>query len=339
MRKLALTAVLLSTACGGEGGGDGSGTTAAPTSSSTAGESDATRAEGPSTGVGTLGGSEGTTLDPPGSTGADSTSGDSASTDETSGGVGLPEEGTLRVLTYNVAGLPDLISGSDPAVNTPMMSPLLNAFDHVLVQEDFSYHDELSADAMHPYQSTPGGGGTLGDGLNRFSDSAFADFERHAWEECNGIIDSGNDCLTMKGFSVATHQLGPIAQVDIYNLHMDAGGSAGDIQARQAQVQQLLDTIAARSADRAIIVAGDTNMNADDEPDVQTLLTGASLLDACRELACGEDNRIDRIMFRSSATVELVPTSWAIDPTFVNGMGEPLSDHEPVVVEFDWAQL
>lgn len=43
---------------------------------------------------------------------------------------------TLKVLTYNVAGLPDIISSGNPAVNTVKISPKLNAFEFVAVQED-----------------------------------------------------------------------------------------------------------------------------------------------------------------------------------------------------------
>jgi hypothetical protein len=40
----------------------------------------------------------------------------------------------LSVLTYNVAGLPAEVSGSDPVANHPQISPLLNGYDLVLVQ-------------------------------------------------------------------------------------------------------------------------------------------------------------------------------------------------------------
>jgi len=268
----------------------------------------------------------------------DSGSSESTAADESSTGAPTePQAGMLSVLSYNVAGLPDALSSSNPLVNTPLISPRLNEFDLVLVQEDFSYHAELSADAEHPHQSTPGGGGTLGDGLNRFSQSAFEGFERNGWVECNGTVDSGSDCLTAKGFSVARHELGPGVEVDVYNFHMDAGGSADDIAARQAQIEQMLGTISTRSSERALIVGGDTNMDEEDEADLVSLLEGAGLTDACRELKCGEAFRIDRIMFRSIDGIELTPTSWRVDLSFVDDEGEQLSDHEAVVVEFDWA--
>src|SRR5690606_27992207 len=40
-------------------------------------------------------------------------------------------EGTFDALTYNVAGLPVGLSSSQPDINTPYISPLLNAYDLV----------------------------------------------------------------------------------------------------------------------------------------------------------------------------------------------------------------
>jgi hypothetical protein len=256
------------------------------------------------------------------------------------GGGSGPSEGQLTILTYNVAALPQFISGSDPILNIPQISPLLNLYDLVLVQEDFAYQQALRADAEHPYQSEPlePNGINLGDGLNCFSVFPFSGFERHAWQACNGVYDQANDCLTDKGFAVGLHALALGVEVDVYNAHFDAGGSEGDHEAREAQTEQLLAMIASRSAGRAVIVAGDTNMGESSEYILQTLLTGASLVDACRELSCGEEQRIDRVMYRSSASVELAATAWQLDPRFVDGDGEPLSDHEAVGVSMSWAK-
>lgn len=286
--------------------------------------------------------------------GADTSSGSAGSGDSTGTGSGAPDtssasssdtstggatHGVFDVLSYNVAGLPEGISGSDPVANHPQISPLLNQYDLALVQEDFAYHDLLSEDADHPHQSIPKEPGALpdmGDGLNRFSIFPFGDLLREAWEQCSGVFGAANDCLTSKGFSVAATELAPAVVIDIYNLHMDAGGGAEDVAARDAQVEQLITTIESRSAGMAIIVAGDTNMGSDDEASLQALLQGAQLDDACRVLSCGDESRIDRIMFRSSDELELSVDNWRVDTSFVDNDGNDLSDHEAVGVDFSW---
>ncbi len=244
----------------------------------------------------------------------------------------------MDVLTYNVAGLPQGISGSNPEVNTPLISPLLNQHALVLVQEDFFYHEDLYAEAEHPYKTERSGDGVmdLGDGLNLLSEYPLGPLSRTAWKACYGQLGNGSDCLAKKGFAVTEVELAPGVLVDVYDLHMDAGRDPEDMMARSAQVDQLVAAIAARSGDRAIVVAGDTNMKAEDEADLQKLLTGAGLTDSCRALGCGEESRIDRVLYRSSASIELSAVSWGLDLSFVDGEGIPLSDHEAVAVQIAW---
>lgn len=253
---------------------------------------------------------------------------------------GTVASGTFRVVTYNVAGLPVGISGSNPAANTVQISPLLNAYDLVLVQEDFTYHDDLVSLLQHPYLSTPMpvGGLTVNDGLNRFADFAFASFQRVKWDDCNGYVTAANDCLAPKGFSFAVHTLAPGAELHVYNLHADAGRSSGDISTRAKQVAQLVAFIHANSAGAAVLVAGDTNMKpSDDAATLQALLDGASLVDACQSLGCANPETIDRIMIRSSATLNIAATGWERDLSFVDSNGEPLSDHEAIGVDLEWS--
>ncbi|HEX9297827.1 MAG TPA: hypothetical protein VF881_18430 [Polyangiaceae bacterium] len=140
--------------------------------------------------------------------------------------------------------------------------------------------------------------------------------------------------MTSKGFAVVEVQVAPGVAIDVYDLHMDAGGASQDVAARAAQVDQLLARIASQSVGRAIIVAGDTNMGGN-EAALAELLTNAKLTDSCRALSCG-DERIDRIMFRSSMTLDLKPSNYRIASEFVDGSGQALSDHEAVAVDFVW---
>ena len=248
--------------------------------------------------------------------------------------------GEVSVMTYNVAGLPEDLSASHPAENTKRIGALLNDYDVVLLQEDFAYHTELVGAAHHAYRfpSEPDDAHTINaTGLARFSRDAAERRVVWVWEACHGTAGSGSDCLASKGFAVAEHEIrlmtGAVL-VDIYNLHMDAGENHDDERAREAQAAQLMRAIDARSATKAIIVAGDTN--ADSPWDgAMAMLAAAGFVDVCVALDCADPDRVDRVLYRSSAFVTLKPSRWRTPEEFVTEEGQPLSDHRPVAVDFE----
>jgi len=288
------------------------------------------------------------------------------------GPAGAVSLGAFSVLAYNVAGLPGGLSSSTPEVNNALISPLLNGFDLVAVQEDFGFHADLTSQLTHPFQSVKDTTDTaillgllgsmpaphLGDGLNRFSRTPFSGFQRVTWDRCFGILNNKSDCLAPKGFSVARHRFSPGAFVDVYNLHADAGGEPPDQDARRAQLRQLADFIGTYSADRAVIVLGDTNSRYTRAGDIlPELLAQTGLrdvwvdlardglvpdvgpkLDACVEdgLSGGDCERIDKIFYRSGGNVVLEPLGYQVQNVlFIDDADRPLSDHEPVSVHFE----
>lgn len=275
------------------------------------------------------------------------------------GAPAAPGAGDFLALTYNVAGLPEGISGSRPSIYTAQISPLLNGYDLVLVQESWQtiegvpdnlrfYHEVLAADASHPYRSEPARlplgtdarrpEALVSDGLNMFSIFPFEPLVRVPWRDCD---PSAADCLALKGFSLARTTLAPGVEVDIYDLHMEAGNNAHDRELRDQGVSQLRDFMLDASAGRAIIVGGDFNLNTDSEPDrtqYRRLLDEVGLADACETLSCPDFDRIDKFAFRSGGGVEIRATGYRVeDDVFVTPLGEPLSDHEAVAVRFAWA--
>jgi hypothetical protein len=248
--------------------------------------------------------------------------------------------GRLSLLTYNVAGLPQLVSHSDPEVNVALISPLLNHYDVALVQEDFSYHSRLSARAGHAYRSEPmrHSLALMADGLNWFSRFPFSWIHRVRWAQCNGYLGAASDCLADKGFSFGEVTLASGVTVDFYNLHAEAGGSVLDIDVRRDNFEQLADYLRSRSRDHAVIVAGDTNLRMSVPADAETLerfLAVTGLRDACHRFGCGEE-RIDRVFFGSSRHVDLDVLGWWADRRFVDARGAPLSDHPAIGVELSW---
>jgi len=247
--------------------------------------------------------------------------------------------GKLRLVTYNVAGLPERFSGLHPREHLPMIGKLLNAYDVALVQEDYAYPRELRRELAFAHATPAFERGTrldFGDGLSMFSRLPFSDFERQAWNACNGYLGSYFDCLTPKGFSFSRLELAPGVFVDLYNLHMDAGSSPADAHARQAQFQQLAAAIARRSTGHALILAGDTNVRSAPREALSAFEQYSGLSDVCAVLHCPDPRRIDRVFVRSSAELELEPTAWRVESSFVDARGEALSDHLPVAVDLSW---
>jgi hypothetical protein len=101
--------------------------------------------------------------------------------------------GGFNTITFNVAGLPDIINGNDvpgdKTTNTARIGQLLTQYNISLVnvQEDFNYHATLYANDKHPYRTATSGGVPFGSGLNTLSNFPFVDFERVKWDVCSNI--------------------------------------------------------------------------------------------------------------------------------------------------------
>lgn len=290
--------------------------------------------------------------------------------------VALPgPPGAFSVISYNVAGLPQEISKVHPGAHIPLISPRLNPYDVVLTQEDFDwwqplldglgfagYHDALRAQADHPYRSGqhPGPHAVglnpasrpllVGDGLGVMARFPFSEPERVPWNGCfGGMLPDGGaaDCLAMKGFSVTTMTLAEGHTVDLYNLHAEAGSTTRDQELQAADYEQLAQFMLTRSAGRAVILAGDTNLHIDrsdpgdeDSADASIwaeFLSVTGLTDTCAELSCAGDASIDKAAYRDGTAVDLTPLSHTYPASeFQTAAGEDLSDHVPLVVRFGW---
>lgn len=276
--------------------------------------------------------------------------------------------GDFNALAFNVAGLPGFLNDNgvpgDKDTNTKLMGSVMaqHGFDIIQVQEDFNYHDELYETDNHPHRSEHSGGAGFGSGLNTLSNFPFSTYQRVKWKDCHGIFDSANDCLTPKGFTFARHQVAPGVEVDSYNVHMDAGSKDGDFKARKGNFNQLAEFIGANSANNPVLIFGDFNSRYTKEKDsiraltqtmqppmkdvwVQLVLGGTEPAIGAPANECPNPQPsgqtgceiIDKVLYRSSAKVELTPTgfdyiaSWFFQPD-----GSIVSDHNPVLANFTY---
>ncbi|KAG5634706.1 hypothetical protein H0H81_001044 [Sphagnurus paluster] len=272
--------------------------------------------------------------------------------------------GSFSLLSYNVAGLPELLSSGNPSTNTPLISPRLKPYSIIHVQEDFNYHAALYASDSHAFRTPTSGGVPFGSGLNTLSDFPYIDFERTKWDDC--YANSG-DCLTPKGLTFMRVRVAEGVWVDIYNLHTDAGSDSGDIKARASNLNQVSQYIQKWSVGMPVVVMGDTNTRYTRPGDSDSLAnilrtnalndawvsnvrggsfpaSGSDALVCDFPFAAGTSQAqlvacevVDKMFTRSSAAVTFDKTTFTNEHyAFVDGKGEPLSDHYPISSRISW---
>lgn len=264
--------------------------------------------------------------------------------------------GTINALCYNVAGLPDLLTDSRPEKYMILVSPLLNDYDIVHVQEDFCYHDSLLAFNNHPFVTAPSPCVPDGDGLNTFSNYPISCFERIAWRQCAGF-----DCLTPKGFSYSKIELHKGVTIDFYNIHCNAGRTPEDLAARRDNLKQLIEYINSHSAGEPIVLMGDFNNKYTRTGDSIRVFQEMGFTDVWIDLIRNNDipaqtdvslndcipiatsmtcEPVDKILYRSNDEMIINALSYQhgddIRFFYENNVSLPLSDHEPLVVNFSY---
>lgn len=263
------------------------------------------------------------------------------------------EEITISALTYNVAGLPEGISSSHPAIYTSSISPLLNEYDIVHLQEDFCYHDSLLLYNTHPYSTQTLGCVPTGDGLNAFSKFPITNVTRFAWTNC-----TNPDCYTPKGFYYSQLTMFGDEKVDFYDVHCNAGGSDASMAARRGNIAQLCSYIAQHSTGNPVIIMGDFNSRYTRDGDsiralldmgfkdvwVELIRTGVvpdfspDKLDDCEPVRTNANcERVDKLFYRGNSKIEITPLTYQVDDDRFYYQGNDtlqLSDHWPVAVNF-----
>lgn len=263
--------------------------------------------------------------------------------------------GHIRLLTYNVAGLPEKISSAKTKRYDSMLriGEKINNYDIVNVQEDFNYNIQLYSNNLHPFKTEHRGKAIWGDGLNTLSKFPILEFRRIAWKKC-----TGSDCLTPKGFSLARIRIAANVTVDTYNVHATSGNSISAARARNNNLNQLAEYIEKNSAGQALIVMGDFNAHYQYHLDnmfeflkitklqdswVSTILHGEIPVVKENFIILDDLSRndniesIDKVLYRNSANIVFKPLTYKIeDEIFLDDNKAHLSDHLAVMVNLEW---
>jgi hypothetical protein len=258
----------------------------------------------------------------------------------------------FSILCYNVAGLPQLVSSSDPERFMTSISPLLNDYDIVHVQEDFHYHDSLLLFNTHPYKTDPMPTIPNGDGLNTFSNFPISNLDRVPWTDCTGF-----DCGTPKGFSYSQITFPDGIVVDFYNVHCNAGSDVESLEARRGNIRQLSNYIEENSANKPVLLFGDFNCRYTRSGDSIRAILDLGFKDAWIEtnrngdIPTANDNSltdcdpdrnsftcevVDKIFYRGTDFLEISVLSYQTDhPDFYFEGNDTLdlSDHWPLLAD------
>jgi endonuclease/exonuclease/phosphatase family metal-dependent hydrolase len=169
------------------------------------------------------------------------------------------------------------------------ISPLLQGYDVVVLNEAFTYKQQLLSETTYPYKVT----------LNRKSWFDFLDsglvilstnpIIKTEWEHFR--TRRRWDRLASKGIIFCRIKLPNGEELDVYGTHMQAGSSDTEQDSRDEQARQLAQFILKHSGKegRQVVLAGDMNMGPSRNADLQGYSVHySSFLDAKRRVGTYE---------------------------------------------------
>jgi endonuclease/exonuclease/phosphatase family metal-dependent hydrolase len=174
----------------------------------------------------------------------------------------------LRVLLWNVWLLPPPLSDRIVRARARKISPLLNGYDLVILNEAFTFKQTLLSQIDYPHTIL-----LKRKSLFDIFDSGVMILSK--WPVVQTEMEHYRtrerwDRLASKGVIFVRVQLPGGRQVDVYGTHMQAGYSIAEQQSRDAQTRQLVAFILRHSGEeRRVVLAGDLNMGPARNPDLQ----------------------------------------------------------------------
>ncbi len=244
---------------------------------------------------------------------------------------------TLSVISYNIQARPVL----DPcAWKSVRIGERLKRYDLIGIQESFHAHDSLfEKNEVH---------GKVYFGKRRHClklvNSGLAILSRFPIEEVKAeyFEDEGSleNRLGSKGVLLARIRING-SVLDFYTTHLAAGSPGVSGEARVDELRQIAEFIRRNSpAENAVIINGDFNLTLRSrQNELRNFLKQTDLRNPAADLKCEKQSFIDHTFYRSGATLKLKPRTWKLlKQEFTDREKGALSDHHPLLVEFDLPQ-
>ena len=265
-----------------------------------------------------------------------------------------PEPVDFSVMTYNVQARPLL---DKTKVRFEALSPLLNPYDFVAIQECFYNHEGLWEGTTHPariYHNTRKHPLKLvNSGL-----AMLARYPLEGVETAHYSVDGDRqNWPANKGIIMGHFRVGGMP-LDVYDSHFAAGRNGPSRREKPIQSREAIEFVQTHSPpEHAVIFLGDFNMktlpegqglseedlahamdvlpSCDRDECLQVIKKVLGLTDVAEELGEHHYDIPDHILYRSGTQARLEARSFQFDgDVFYLDNGEPLSDHEPLMAGF-----
>ena len=160
--------------------------------------------------------------------------------------------------------------------------------------------------------------------------------ENKTYKNCSGWFRGANDCFAYKGFQLIKITSPNKKGFYIVNTHMDAGRRDSDRNARKKQLDHIVSAIKKKTNKKALIVAGDLNLNSKDPKDMELLKNFKEELFLIDTFKGTQINKrwsiLDYILLKQGEDVKININSVGEDGSFVSEE-RPLSDHPALFIE------
>jgi len=253
----------------------------------------------------------------------------------------------INLLVYNTHGLHAFFSRDYPSKRFPQIGKLTEGYELLLFQEDFSYHQTLleslaeksiifrSDDTRSlPCFFCQGSGLTI---ISNFEADWHLKNKEEAFKTCSGWLRGLNDCFASKGFQLLLLESSNGKRFFVLNTHLDAGRDTLDREARADQLQQILTTIQKETGGEALIIAGDLNLDWEDQEDrslLKEFMNDLGLINPGKRIQAERGWPIlDYILYRNGNSTTLEVLEIGEDIAFQNDE-VPLSDHPALFMKF-----
>lgn len=281
------------------------------------------------------------------------------------------ETGTFKIASFNVAGLPNFEAFQGGEVDMDSVMSFLNNktisnqkvigkyiescdYDIFATQEDFFYHDFLAAELKSYNYSTQWQGGVpWGDGTTVFTKNYKMTGEQHIkWDMLSGdgSAEDGADVYSRKGITYVCVEIADGVFVDFYDIHADAYGDEGSMEARKDNFRQLADLINSKNTGRPVIITGDFNISSHHTYDPSGVYFNKRLIeeegykDAWTELYNGGNyddysswysqgsywgrwDSVEKFLYKDGTNVKIDCTDFSYNYNIPDEDGNHVSDH------------